>query len=508
MNENMDVVVVGAGPVGLLAAIELTLGGARVLVLERLATPSTAMRAMGFGPLADEALRRRGMGHAIAAEEAQAMETMQQLAHRSGMDLRNRSAKFSGHFGGLLIHKVEPRIEADEPAQPSRRTRMVGQPALESMLAERAHALGIEVRRECDVTGLQQQADGVDLQWSSPSGPATIRCDYLVACDGGRSQLRKLAGFGFPGTAPTSTFYQVVAEIDHPERLQPAGWQRTERGVFSYGPLPGRLFMLDFSGAPKNRDRVATPVTRDEVETLLRHISGQDVKVTKLVSASRWGDNTRLADTYRLGRVLLAGDAAHVHSPFGGQGLSLGLVDAANLGWKLAAVVRGDLRGDLANRVLDTYTAERRPAAQAVLANTLAQTALLRPDPQSGALRDLLARLMPFDDVSRHIGEMTSGLATRYDLGSPRDDVGRLAGDRPLGENITLYDVMQDGYGVFIDATGGPAAIALLATTTRIRRVVVDKGPSLLIRPDACIAWAGDGGDIGGLEQALKRWFA
>lgn len=504
MNElidaNVDVVVVGAGPVGLLAAIELTLGGARVLVLERLATPATAMKAMGFGPLADEALRRRGMGGAISAEEAQAMATMRQLASDAGIDLRSRSDKFSGHFGGLLIHRVGPA----DPGQP-RRNRMVGQPALESMLAERAQALGIEVRRECDVTGLRQRPDGVDLEWTSPAGPSAMRCGYLVACDGGRSQLRKLAGFGFPGTAPTSTFYQVSAEIDHPERLLPAGWQRTERGVFSYGPLPGRLFMLDFSGPPASRDMLATPVTRDDIETLLRHISGQDVRVTKLVSASRWDDNTRLADTYRLGRVLLAGDAAHVHSPFGGQGLSLGLADAANLGWKLAAVVRGDLPA----AVLDTYTAERRPAAQAVLANTLAQSALLRPDPQSGALRDLLASLMPFDDVSRHIGQMTSGLATRYDLGSSRDDVGRLAADRPLGEgNMMLYDLMQDGSGVFIDATGGQAAGALLAATTRIRRVTANEGPSLLIRPDACIAWAGDGGDIGGLKEARGRWFA
>lgn len=507
MIECIDVVVVGAGPVGLLTAIELTLGGARVLVLERLATPSLAMKAMGFGPLADEALRRRGMGAAIATEEAQAMETMQLLARQAGMDLRNRSTRFSGHFGGLLVHAVANEVAPNAALQAPRRSRMVAQPALETMLAARADELVIEVRRECDVTGVQQRAEGVDLQWTAPSGLGTIRCDYLVACDGGRSELRKLAGFGFPGTAPTSTFYQVVAEIDHPERLQPVGWQRTERGVFSYGPLPGRLFMLDFSGPPAQRDTLATPVTRDEIETLLRHISGQDVKMTKLVSASRWGDNTRLADTYRLGRVLLAGDAAHVHSPFGGQGLSLGLVDAANLGWKLAAVVRGNLRGDLANSLLDTYTAERRPAAQAVLANTLAQTALLRPDPQSGALRDLLARLMPFDDVSRHIGEMTSGLATRYDLASQRDDVGRLAGDRPLGQDMTLYDLMQDGYGVFIDASGGPAAGALVAATTRIRRVVVDKGPSLLIRPDACVAWAGDGDDIGGLEEALGRWF-
>jgi 2-polyprenyl-6-methoxyphenol hydroxylase-like FAD-dependent oxidoreductase len=159
--------------------------------------------------------------------------------------------------------------------------------------------------------------------------------------------------------------YQAVGEVDHPERLLPLGWRRTSGGVFSYGPFPGRLFMLDFSGPPEDR---AAPVTREEIQAVLRRVSGTDVRVKSLQGANRWTDNTRLVNSYRRGRVLLAGDAAHVHSPFGGQGLSLGLVDAANLGWKLAAVVRGEMPESL----LDTYTAERRPAAEAVLANTQA----------------------------------------------------------------------------------------------------------------------------------------
>ncbi len=194
--------------------------------------------------------------------------------------------------------------------------------------------------------------------------------------------------------------------------------------MFSYGPFPGRLFMLDFSGPPQDRE---APVTREEVEAVLRRVSGADVRVTALESASRWTDNTRLVDTYRRGRVLLAGDAAHVHSPFGGQGLSLGLCDAANLGWKLAAV----LRGEMPDALLDTYTAERRPVAEAVLANTLAQVAIMRPDPRSGAMRDIVADLLQLDDVNRRFGEMMRGLSTRYDLGSERDGVGRLIGDWP-----------------------------------------------------------------------------
>jgi FAD binding domain len=316
--------------------------------------------------------------------------------------------------------------------------------------------------------------------------------------------IRKLAGFAFPGTAPSSTFYQAVAQIDHPERLAPMGWRRTSGGVFSYGPFPGRVVMLEFTGPPEDRQ---APVTREEIEDVLRRVSGADVRVTALESGSRWTDNTRLVDTYRKDRVLLAGDAAHIHTPFGGQGLTLGLVDASNLGWKLAAVCRGEMP----ERLLDTYTAERRPVAEAVLANTLAQIAIMRPDPQSGAMRDLVAKLLDFDDVNRFLGEMTSGLATRYDLGSERDEVGRLVGDRTINHgdpNVSLYGVMQSGMGVLLDAsTDGRLSKHVAANTERIRCVAVDTGPSMLIRPDACVAWAGEGDTIVGLEDALHRWF-
>jgi 2-polyprenyl-6-methoxyphenol hydroxylase-like FAD-dependent oxidoreductase len=498
MEKQVDVVVVGAGPVGLLTAIELTLSGVRVLVLERLVAASMAIKAMSLGPLGSEALQRRGMAAAIAAAEARSLAAMKQFAEQTGADLRGRSSKFSGHFAGL------PLIRKDAQKEPERRAHAVDQPSLEAMLADRARALGIEVRRACDVTSFVQQVDGVEVEWASPTGAGHLRCSYLVGCDGGRSLIRKMAGFEFPGTAPSLTFYQVVAEIDHPERLLPIGWNRTSGGVFSYGPFPGRLFMLDFSGPPEDRQ---SPVTAEEIEAVLCRISGKDVHVKALESGSRWTDNTRLADSYCRGRVLLAGDAAHVHSPFGGQGLSLGLVDAANLGWKLAAVIRGDMPESL----LDTYTAERRPIAEAVLANTRAQVAILRPDPQAGAMRDIVANLMQFDNVNRFIGEMMSGLSTRYDLGSERDEVGRLIGDGPIGDGdtaVSLYDLMQDGMGVLLDASPEGAASRLVAASTqKIRCVAVDRGPSMLIRPDACIAWEGEENSTDGLEEALGGWF-
>ena len=498
MNQVINVVVVGAGPVGLLSAIELTLGGLRVVVLERLSAPSMVAKALGIGVLGSEALQRRGMAPDIAVAEERTFAAMKKFAEQNGPDVRGRGSRFSGHFAGLSL------IRKDAQKEPQRSPHPVDQHAVEAMLAGRARALGIEVRRGCDVTGFVQQEGGVDVEWTSPAGEGHMRASYLVGCDGGRSAIRKMAGFEFPGTDPGMTMYQTVAEIDHPERLLPVGWHRTSGGVFSYGPFPGRLFLLDFSGPPEDRE---APVTREEIEEVLRRVSGADVRVDALTSGSRWTDNTRLVDTYRRGRVLLAGDAAHVHSPFGGQGLSLGLVDAANLGWKLAAVIRGEKPDSL----LDTYTAERRPVAHAVLANTLAQMAIMRPDPQSGAMRDLVANLMQLDDVNRLIGGMMSGVATRYDLGSDLDDIGRLIGDKPIRHgdaDVSLYDVMQDGMGVFLDAsTEGRASRLVAASTQRIRCVTTNTGPSMLIRPDACVAWAGEGNSMDGLEEALRRWF-
>ncbi len=491
MIESHPVVIVGAGPVGLLLAIELTLAGVRPAVLERLAQPSLAMKAGGIGPLGAEALQRRGMASAIADADARAFAALQSLAAVPGAAARGKSSKYSGHFAGLSL------LRKDAQREPERRSHPADQQAVEAMLAERAHALGIHVRRGCEVVDLVQRDDVVELSVATPQGTQTLRGAWIVACDGGRSTLRKRAGFAFPGTPPSSTFYQAMVHIDHPERLLPLGWHRTEGGVFSYGPQPGRLVMLDFDGPPADRD---APVTHAELEATLRRTSGQDVRITAVDVASRWADNTRLADTYRRGRVLLAGDAAHVHSPFGGQGLSLGLVDAANLGWKLAAVAQGTMPDSL----LDTYTAERRPAAEAVLANTLAQVAILRPDAQSGAMRALFARLMELDDVNRLLGDLMGGFDTRYDIGVDHAEVGRLLGDRPVGDG-SLYALMQEGVGILLDASAGGRASAL--ADGRVRCVAVDGGPSLLIRPDACVAWAGDGDDLDGLQDALVRWF-
>jgi 2-polyprenyl-6-methoxyphenol hydroxylase-like FAD-dependent oxidoreductase len=495
--ERVDVVVVGAGPVGLLAAIELRLAGATPVVLERLVEPSRTLKAESLGTLASEALARRGMAGAIAAEEARNQQAVADFMRKAGAKSADRNTKFDGHFGGLFV------IRRDAQKEPGRRPRSVRQDGLEAMLMARAQALGIEIRRQHAITGLEQDPDGVTVQWTAPAGDGDLRCSYLVGCDGGRSLIRKMAGFGFPGYDPTLTGWKANAEVDHPERLLPLGWQRTPTGLFASGPFPGRLLIIEFNGPPADRN---APVTAEEIEAALRRVSGRDVRVGAVESATRWTDNCRLVDTYRRGRVLLAGDAAHVHSPFGGQGLNLGLVEAANLGWKLGAVLRGDMPDDL----LDTYTRERHPVAEAVLANTRAQVAIMRPDPQAGALRDILADAMKFDDVNRMFGEMMSGLNTRYDLGSEADEVGRLVADIPSpgdGPGAGIYALMQDGSGVLIDATTDRRASRRALDVGRLRCIGTDGRKSMLIRPDACVVWTGEGDDTGGLDAALARWF-
>jgi 2-polyprenyl-6-methoxyphenol hydroxylase-like FAD-dependent oxidoreductase len=240
-------------------------------VLERLDAASTTTKALSVGPLGGEALRRRGMAAAIAAEEAQSFAAIRAFTEQAEAILPGRGSKISGHFAGLLI-----RMDAQR--EPERRPRLVSQQGVEAMLADRARSLGIEVRRACDVIGFVEQAHGIEVERASPTGADHICCSYLVGCDGGRSSIRKSAGFDFPGTPPTMTMYLAVAEFDPPEPL-PTGFHRTSGGMFINGPLPGRLFLLDFSGPPENRE---APVTREEIEAVLRRVIGAEIHVKAL----------------------------------------------------------------------------------------------------------------------------------------------------------------------------------------------------------------------------------
>ncbi|MBU8898485.1 FAD-dependent monooxygenase [Corallococcus sp. M34] len=499
-NETFDVVVVGAGPTGLLLASELALGGASVGVLERLESMDPTIKAGSVGVLAAEALERRGLGPALDEAERQMGEAVAKMVQQSGAQaspLAQGWKKIGGHFGGLFL------IDPTRQREPERRFRGVNQLGLEMMLGALAQARGVPVRRGQEVLGFTQDEAGVSVEVRSAEGTQTLRCAWLVGCDGGRSAVRKQAGFDFPGTEPTLTGHQAVVEVDHPEKLLPLGWRRTPVGMMAYGPTPGRVFLLEFDGPPADRN---APVTREEIERSLRRVSGTDVCVTAVKTATRFTDNTRLVTEYRRGRVLLAGDAAHVHSPFGGQGLNLGVMDAMNLGWKLAAAVRGNAPEGL----LDSYTAERHPVAERVLENTRAQAALMRPDPQTTALRAIISGVMETDEGNRFFGEMMSGVTGRYALGSDHPLVGRQTTNRVAtvdsGE-VHLHALMGEGEGVLLDAGDGAASRLASAWAPRVRTVRVQGETSRLLRPDGCIAWATDDRELTGLRESLSRWF-
>ena len=498
VNGTADVVIVGAGPTGLMLAIEIVLGGATVIVLDRLAEPDETIKAGSIGALGAEALERRGMGPAIEAEERVVTEAMAAMMKSSGSPTGPPPwQKIGGHFAGLFL------IDQTRQREPARRLRGVRQQALERMLGERALEVGIEVKRGWEVTDFSEHAEGITVKGRSSSEALSVNCTFLVGCDGGRSMIRKRAGFDFPGTDPTLTGHQAMVNLDHPERLLPLGWRRTAKGMLAYGPGPGRVFTVEFDGPPADRE---TAVTIEEVQCSLRNVSGADVTVTGMLSATRFTDNARQVSAYRKGRVLLAGDAAHVHSPFGGQGLNLGLLDAVNLGWKLVAVVRGTLPEE----VLDTYTAERHPVGARVLANTRAQVALMRPDALTTELREVVAGLMKTDDGNRFFGEMMSGITTRYDLGDEHPLVGRLCGNLTLsinGAETKLFTLMLQGNGLLIDATNGTVSRIAEGWASRVHCVQVQEGTTMLLRPDACIAWVGDGNHHNGLEPTLRQWF-
>ncbi len=400
MKTSSGVTVVGGGPVGLLLACELALQGVRTTVLERLTTQAATIKAQMISGRTFEMLAMRGLGPAV--EQASAAETAKLAWHRPS----------GGHFAGLFKLDGLPLV-------------VLTQQALERILEARARELGVEVRRGVEVTDLD------------------LGSEFVVGCDGGRSTVRKLAGFDFPGTGPTLTGYQAVVDLDGD---LPFGWHRTPEGVFAFGPLKGRIMMIDYSGPPASRE-----VTPGVLEAVLRRVSGHEVRITAVHTSTVWTDNTRQASTYRRGNVLLAGDAAHVHSPFGGQGLNLGLQDALNLGWKLAT-------GDSA--LIDTYTAERHPVAERVLRNTMAQVALTRPDPQARELHTLVSDLLDLPEVRQRISAMVQGTDIRYETGC----------DHPLAGRFVPGLDLTDGKGT---------------------SVVLD-GAEATVRPDGYASWVGD----------------
>lgn len=478
------VVIAGGGPTGMMLAGELALAGVDVTIVERRVSPELdGSRSGGLHSRTIEVLDQRGIADRfLAAGEAMQVQRFAMIP----LDISDFPTRHN--YGLALWQKHFERI-------------------LGGWVAE----LGVPVQRGCEVTGFTQDETGVDVELSDGG---TLRAAFLVGCDGGRSVVRKAAGIEFPGWDPSVT--SLIAEVemsDEPEW----GKRRDEKGISGIGPLDdsGKVrVVVRERHAPEN---TGEPDLSDLSRALVA-VWGTDFGVHSPTWISRFTDMSRQAASYRDGRVLLAGDAAHVHYPVGGQGLNVGVQDAVNLGWKLAQVVVGTSPESL----LDTYHAERHPVAARVLQNTMAQTALSRSDERMDALRDTMTELLGMDEPRKRFAAMISGLDVRYDLGEGHPLVGWRMPDLDLHTSdgdtrvFTLLHPARPVLLYFGDLGGfDPSALA-----TRVRVVeatydgqwelpVVGKVPApsaVVIRPDGHVCWAGDLRDPG-LLQALATWF-
>ena len=469
----VDVIVAGGGPTGVMLASELRLHGVEVVVLEREAEPTRVVRSLGLHVRSIEVLDQRGLLDRF-------------LAHGQKYPL-------GGYFAGI----DKPAPERLDTAHPY--ILGIPQTVTDRLLTEHALELGSELRRGWELVGLSQDDQGVTVEVADGT---RLRSRYLVGCDGGRSTVRKLLGVGFPGesarvqwllgemqlTAPPEEVAAVVAEV-----------RKTHKG-FGVGPLGDGVYRVVVPAEGVAEDH-SVPPTLEEVTQQLRVVAGTDFGVHTPRWLSRFGDATRLAERYRVGRVLLAGDAAHVHPPLGGQGLNLGIQDAFNLGWKLAAEVGGWAPAGL----LDSYHTERHPVAAEVLDTTRALVELTSLDPGPQAVRRLLAQLMDLEEVNRYLIEKITAIGVRYDLGQGHELLGRRLRDVGLKRG-RLYGLLHRGRGLLLDQTG---RLSVTGWADRVDHVVdVSEElevPAVLLRPDGHLAWVGD--DQTDLLSQLPNWF-
>jgi 2-polyprenyl-6-methoxyphenol hydroxylase-like FAD-dependent oxidoreductase len=476
------VVVAGGGPTGMMLAGELALAGVDVVIVERRANQELeSSRAGGLQSRTIEVLDQRGIADRFLAEGQTA-----QIGSFARVRL-DMSAFPTRHGYGLALWQTH----------------------IERIMAGWVDELGVPFIREREVTGFAQDETGVDVELSDGR---SLRAAYLVGCDGGRSLIRKAAGIDFPGWDPSVSSLIAEAEMrDEPEW----GIRYDENGTQAIGKREdGRAGMVITQPYSRHVDEP----TLDDLRRALVAVWGTDYGVHSPSWISRFTDMTRQAASYRQGRVLLAGDAAHVHYPIGGQGLNTGVQDAVNLGWKLAQVVKRTSPQSL----LDTYHAERHPVAARVLQTTMAQTVLARGEARVDAVRDTIADLLGLDEARTRVAAMLAGLDIHYDLGEGHPLLGRRMPDLDLvtpGEPLRVFSLLHDARPVLLNL-GEPGAFDITPWADRVRLVDAEHGgawelpvvgvvaapTSVLIRPDGHVAWVGDGTDTG-LRDALTTWF-
>jgi 2-polyprenyl-6-methoxyphenol hydroxylase-like FAD-dependent oxidoreductase len=478
-----SVVIAGGGPTGLMLAGELALAGVDVAIVERRASQELdGSRSGGLHSRTIEVLDQRGIADRFLAE-GQAM----QVQRFAGIPLDISDFPTRHNYGLALWQRDFERI-----------------------LAAWVNELGVPIARQREVTDFAQDDSGVDIGLSDGQ---SLRADYIVGCDGGRSVIRKAAGIEFPGWGPSTS--SLVAEVEMSEEPE-WGIRYDDRGTQALGRLEdGKRVRVVVS--ERYAGQAGEPTIRDLSRALVA-VWGTDYGVHNPSWISRFTDMTRQAASYRMGRVLLAGDAAHVHYPVGGQGLNIGVQDAVNLGWKLAQVVKGTSPEIL----LDTYHAERHPVAARVLQNTMAQTALTRGDDRVDALRDTVSEVLGMDEPRRRFAAMISGLDIHYDLGEGHPLLGRRMPDLELAATCGLtrvFNLLHDARPVLLNF-GEPGTFDVTPWAGRIKLIdaqcrslwelpVVGAVPApsaVLIRPDGHVAWVGNL-DLVGLSDALTTWF-